>query len=98
MIMHLVNANQETEKAGNEDTFSFRISNNEVKVTVKDDKGVEHAVPDLDLQIEIPREKLERRSSLKGKVKSLVNRIKGSQVRSIIRCNMDNFFINLFCF
>ena len=62
IIMHLVNAGQDSGTNKN-DTISIRISNKDVNAVVEDDNGVEHPVPDLDLQIEIPRSKVYNKNS-----------------------------------
>ena len=72
----------------NKDTFSLKIDNKNVAVTVQDDDGVEHAVPDLDLKIRIPKEKILeecRKSEKKFKlIRYLLSKIHRKEDRVIV--------------
>ena len=87
LIMHLVNAQENLNKLSddNSETFSIRISNKDVNVVLQDDDGVEHQVPDLDLEIEIPKSKIRQGSTLRRRVRSLVRRLRGSNEVVIIK-------------
>ena len=71
LIMHLVNAQKPKNEDSGSETFSIRISNKDVNVITEDG----HEIPDVDLEIEIPKEKLKKSNTFRRRVRSLVNRL-----------------------
>lgn len=71
LIMHLVNAHKPKKEDSGSETFSIRISNKDVNVITEDGQ----AIPDVDLEIEIPKEKLKKNNTFRRRVWSLVNRL-----------------------